>query len=93
MVVASSQTPAQYDRAAWAKGYRSLDEEQAYWIDEIEGTLPAELTGTLFRNGPGKLEIGGTSVQHPFDGDGMICAITLDKGRAHFDQQQVRTDE
>ena len=92
MVVASFQIPTQYDRAAWAKGYRSLDEEQAYWIDEIEGTLPAELTGTLFRNGPGKLEIGGTSVQHPFDGDGMICAITLDKGRAHFRNRYVRTE-
>jgi all-trans-8'-apo-beta-carotenal 15,15'-oxygenase len=83
---------ATYDRAAWAKGYRSLDQEQAYWIDEIEGEIPAGLTGTLFRNGPGKLEIGGTSIQHPFDGDGMICAVTIENGRAHFRNRYVRTE-
>ncbi len=83
---------ATYDRAAWAKGYRSLDEEQAYWIDEIEGEIPAGLTGTLFRNGPGKLEVGGTSIQHPFDGDGMICAVTIENGRAYFRNRYVRTE-
>ncbi len=88
----SSTPPATYDRAAWAKGYRSLDQEQSYWIDDIEGTLPAELSGTLFRNGPGKLEVGGQSIQHPFDGDGMICAVTIDHGRAHFRNRYVRTE-
>ena len=36
------------------------------------GTIPAELEGTLLRNGPGLLEIGGTALPQPLDGDGMV---------------------
>ncbi len=60
----------------WAKGYESQLHEYSYWIDEIEGTIPPELQGTLFRNGAGSLEVNGQKIGHPFDGDGMICAIT-----------------
>jgi all-trans-8'-apo-beta-carotenal 15,15'-oxygenase len=80
-----------YTRQDWQKGYRSLHQEYDYWIDEIEGTLPPELNGTLFRNGPGLLELGGQQVQHPFDGDGMVCAIAFQNGRAHFRNRYVRT--
>jgi all-trans-8'-apo-beta-carotenal 15,15'-oxygenase len=80
-----------YSPEDWRKGYRSLHQEYDYWIDEIEGEIPADLTGTLFRNGPGLLEVGGQSVRHPFDGDGMICAIALKDGRAHFRNRYVRT--
>jgi all-trans-8'-apo-beta-carotenal 15,15'-oxygenase len=92
MVAAPSLSSATYDRAAWAKGYRSLDQELSYWIDEVEGEIPVGLSGTLFRNGPGKLDVGGVSIQHPFDGDGMICAVTIDRGRAHFRNRYVRTE-
>ena len=92
MVAASSQSTPTYDRAAWAKGYRSLNQEFSYWIDDVEGEIPAGLQGTLFRNGPGKFDIGGRSIQHPFDGDGMICAITIDQGRAHFRNRYVQTE-
>ena len=45
----------------WAKGYRSQPNEYNYWIDEdeIEGTIPNALQGTLFRNGVGSLEVNG----------------------------------
>lgn len=76
----------------WAKGYESQLNEYSYWIDEIEGTLPSELQGTLFRNGAGSLEVNGQKIGHPFDGDGMICAITFEQGRAHFQNRYVRTD-
>ena len=36
------------------------------------GELPAELSGTLLRNGPGLLEIGGKPLTQPLDGDGMV---------------------
>jgi all-trans-8'-apo-beta-carotenal 15,15'-oxygenase len=80
-----------YSPDDWRKGYRSLHQEYEYWIDDIEGEIPAALTGTLFRNGPGLLEVGGQSVRHPFDGDGMICAIAIKDGRAHFRNRYVRT--
>ena len=84
--------PKPYDRREWQKGYDSQPNEYAYWIDDIDGEIPLELRGTLFRNGPGLLEIHGTPVQHPFDGDGMICAIAFDQGRAYFQNRFVRTE-
>ncbi len=76
----------------WARGYQSQPNEYNYWIDEIEGTIPDELKGTLFRNGIGSLEVNGQKIGHPFDGDGMVCAITFDQGRAHFKNRYVRTE-
>ncbi|NJK41866.1 MAG: Apocarotenoid-15,15'-oxygenase [Acaryochloridaceae cyanobacterium SU_2_1] len=75
----------------WAGGHQSLTEEYDYWIDEIEGEIPQELKGTVFRNGPGLLDVGGTPLYHPFDGDGMICALTFDQGKAHFRNRFVKT--
>jgi all-trans-8'-apo-beta-carotenal 15,15'-oxygenase len=81
-----------YNRQEWQKGYESQPNEYEYWIDEIEGEIPLELEGTLFRNGPGLLDIHGTPIQHPFDGDGMVCAISFIGGRAHFRNRFVRTE-
>jgi all-trans-8'-apo-beta-carotenal 15,15'-oxygenase len=81
-----------YRQKDWQKGYRSLLDQYDYWIDDIEGQIPAELEGTLFRNGPGLLDIHGQRVQHPFDGDGMICAIAFSQGRAHFRNRFVQTE-
>ena len=76
----------------WAKGYQSQPNEYDYWIDEVEGVIPEELQGTLFRNGPGLLDINGQKIGHPFDADGMVCAITFDRGRAHFKNRYVHTE-
>lgn len=81
-----------YNNQEWQRGYRSLPEEQSYWIDDIEGTIPQDLRGTLFRNGPGLLDVNGQRIHHPFDGDGMICAIAFQDGRAHFRNRFVRTE-
>ena len=81
-----------YNLAEWKQGYRSQKQEYDYQITEIEGQIPAELTGTLFRNGPGMLDINDVSVRHPFDGDGMICRITLQNGKAHFCNRFVQTE-
>lgn len=76
----------------WAKGYESQPNEYNYWIDEIEGVIPHELQGTLFRNGPGLLSINGQKIGHPFDADGMVCAVTFKQGRAHFKNRYVQTE-
>ncbi|WP_017324850.1 carotenoid oxygenase family protein [Synechococcus sp. PCC 7336] len=85
-------TPA-YTTENWRKGYASLKQERDYWIDDIDGSLPTELVGTLFRNGPGGLDISGQDYGHPFDGDGAICAITFCGDKAHFRNRYVRTPE
>ncbi len=86
-----SITEKSYSREDWREGYQSLKEEYDYWIDDIEGEIPPELNGTLFKNGPGLLDINGQNIHHPFDGDGMISRITFTKGRAHFRNRFVRT--
>jgi all-trans-8'-apo-beta-carotenal 15,15'-oxygenase len=87
-----TQAPAlPYNLSQWKQGYRSQKQEFNYQITEIEGEIPPDLTGTLFRNGPGMLDINDRSVRHPFDGDGMICRITFQDGKAHFLNRYVQT--
>lgn len=58
---------------------------------EIQGTLPPELHGTFYRNGPNPAyePIGP---YHWFDGDGMIHAITLRDGRASYRNRWVMSE-
>ncbi len=88
---ASTVPTNSYNRQDWQRGYESVKEESDYWIDDVEGQIPPELQGTLFRNGPGLLEVNGQRIHHPFDGDGMISAIAFRDGRAHFRNRFVRT--
>lgn len=81
-----------YDRDDWKRGYQSQPQEWSGWLDDIEGEIPPQLQGTLFRNGPGLLDINGMRIQHPFDGDGMVCALTLSEGRAYFRNRFVQTE-
>ena len=76
----------------WSAGFRTLDEEHSYRIDEIDGQVPAGLRGTLFRNGSGRNELGGQWFPHWFDGDGMISAIRFDDGGIHYRNRYVATD-
>ncbi|WP_315784651.1 carotenoid oxygenase family protein [Fischerella sp. JS2] len=76
----------------WRGGNRSLKQEFAYPIKDVEGEIPTNLNGTLFRNGPGLLDVFGRRLHHPFDGDGMVCAISFSNGRAYFRNRFVRTE-
>jgi all-trans-8'-apo-beta-carotenal 15,15'-oxygenase len=82
-----------YDRQQWKQGYQSQPNEYDYFIEEIDGVIPEQLQGTLFRNGPGLLDVHGTPLKHPFDGDGMISAVSfLSNGKVHFRNRFVRTE-
>lgn len=86
-------TQKSYSLEDWRKGYQSQKQELEYGIEEIEGEIPRELSGTLYRNGPGFLDVYGTPLQHPFDGDGMITAFTFDNGKCFFRNRFVKTKE
>src|SRR3954454_2697134 len=75
----------------WSAGFRTLDEEHSYRIDEIDGHVPAVLRGTLFRNGSGRNDLGGHWFPHWFDGDGMISAIRFDDAGIRYLNRYVRT--
>ncbi len=93
MTTTLSQPTRSYRHEDWQQGYTSQLKEDAYWIEDIEGEIPQNLKGTLFRNGPGLFEIEGIPIRHPFDGDGMITAFTFPgDGRVHFRNKYVRTE-
>ena len=89
---ASNRATASYSREDWQRGYASQPQEMEGWIDDMDGVLPPELSGTIFRNGPGLTDVNGTPLAHPFDGDGMICRFSFKDGRAHFSNRYVRTE-
>ncbi|MEW5319701.1 MAG: hypothetical protein WDW38_010839 [Sanguina aurantia] len=76
------------------KGFSTQSVERGYWVEDsmVEGTIPAELEGTLLRNGPGIFEIGSRSIPQPFDGDGMVCSFAFKDGKAFFRNKLVRTE-
>jgi all-trans-8'-apo-beta-carotenal 15,15'-oxygenase len=92
ITMTSVQTRSSYAVSDWQRGYESLTTEYSYAITNIDGEIPAGLEGTLFRNGPGKLDINGEMLHHPFDGDGMISAVSFKDGKAWFRNRYVRTE-
>lgn len=69
---------------AWRRGFENLSREHGFIPLRVEGKLPAELHGTLYRNGPGKFDVAGERYRHWFDGDGAVCAVRLDGKSAAF---------
>ena len=47
----------------------------------VQGRWPAALNGTLYRVGPARRELGGVSMNHWFDGDGMLQAFRFERDR------------
>jgi all-trans-8'-apo-beta-carotenal 15,15'-oxygenase len=58
---------------------------------EVEGTIPAGLNGSLYRNGPGLFDRGDSRKQSLLDGDGMIRHFQIGNGKAHFQNRYVQT--
>ena len=57
----------------------------------VEGRIPSELRGTLYRNGPGLFERVGFRKRCLLDGDGMIQAFRIADGKVYFRNKFVRT--
>lgn len=84
-----------FDKKDWAGMYRTCMEERDMWISKsmIEGVIPKDLVGTMFRNIPAGLHAGNYRFKHMFDGDGMICRVVFDEyGRVRWTNRYVRTE-
>lgn len=68
----------------------SLPGEYSYEA-RIEGTIPGELRGTLYRNGPGLFERGDFRKRCILDGDGMVQAFRFTDRGVHFRNKFPRT--
>jgi len=79
---------------AYRSGFRSLKEMDYYLTpDMIEGEIPKELYGSFLQNGPGLFEIDGRSITHPYDGDGMVCSLSIKEEFAFFRSRFVKTPD
>ena len=76
----------------WSLGLADIESDVApVAMTPLHGCAPAELTGTLFRNGPAKFRRPGGSVGHWFDGDGMVRKFQIADGRARMAARFVDT--
>ena len=71
--------------------WESVGGEYDEVLTEVKGALPPDLTGTLYRNGSGRWNIGPSRVDSIFDADGMISAFALDGRSVRFKNRFVRT--
>jgi all-trans-8'-apo-beta-carotenal 15,15'-oxygenase len=68
----------------------SITQEHDYQAT-VEGGIPLELRGTLYRNGPGLFERKSLRKRCILDGDGMIQAFRIADGKVYFQNKFVRT--
>ncbi|WP_276281867.1 carotenoid oxygenase family protein [Halorussus caseinilyticus] len=77
---------------AYSPGFRSLDAEHDDLSLDVDGEIPAWLSGSLVRNGPGKFEVGGRRVEHWFDGLAMLHKFRFDGGDVAYSNRFLRTE-
>jgi carotenoid cleavage dioxygenase-like enzyme len=71
-------TDKKSNKKAWAGAIsQPAIEFSAAQLPILAGRIPDGLRGTLYRNGPARLERNGTRVGHWFDGDGAILAVNF----------------
>ncbi|MGC4935683.1 carotenoid oxygenase family protein [Gordonia sp. DT30] len=62
-----------------------------YAVSDVEGAIPEQLRGTLYRIGPGRFEVGNHPIEHIFDGDGMVSRFDITDRGVHFRNRYVHT--
>ncbi|MEM6986915.1 MAG: carotenoid oxygenase family protein [Pseudomonadota bacterium] len=62
---------------AFASSFRDVPNSFGPTEVRFDKPLPEALTGTLYRNGPARMQRGDTRYNHWFDGDGMVHAFAL----------------
>ncbi len=68
----------------------SLKQEYTYQA-VVEGKIPQELRGTLYRNGPGLFERNGVRKRSLLDGDGMVQAYHIRNDNVEYRNRFTRT--
>jgi all-trans-8'-apo-beta-carotenal 15,15'-oxygenase len=82
----------QVQQASWAKAVaKPASEFPLTQLSTISGQIPENLKGSLYRNGPARLERGEFHVGHWFDGDGAILAVHFAEGKARATYRYVQT--
>ncbi|HAC64124.1 MAG TPA: hypothetical protein DCF68_11445, partial [Cyanothece sp. UBA12306] len=79
--------------ANWSKSVAQPGQEfPKQTLSILSGKIPEELRGTLYRNGPARLQRGNQKVGHWFDGDGAILAVDFTNMGATATYSYVKTE-
>jgi carotenoid cleavage dioxygenase-like enzyme len=82
MSPATAATPLAADPGVpldWRGAFRDLPREHGFEPLRLEGELPPDLRGTLYRNGPSLFSSHGEPYRHWFDGDGAVSAVRFSR--------------
>ena len=83
---------AQQAAADWALATADLEADVApRAMRLVHGRAPEGLSGTLFRNGPGKFRRPGGSATHWFDGDGLMRAFRVQESQVSLEARFADT--
>ena len=66
----------------WRGMLEPADECRPTVCEVVQGAIPSDMQGTLFRIGPGRVRVGHTKYGHWFDGDGYATSLTFHGDRA-----------
>jgi all-trans-8'-apo-beta-carotenal 15,15'-oxygenase len=85
-------TPTATTDLGWMGSLRDLSREHGFELLRMEGTLPGELNGTLYRAGPSLFSSFRKPYGHLFDGDGAVSAVRFANGRARGAAKLVQSE-
>jgi all-trans-8'-apo-beta-carotenal 15,15'-oxygenase len=79
----------------WEQLFKTVDKEyiEPVPLEILHGSIPKDLHGTLYRNGPGNFEVQGERVRHPFDAEGMLQAIDIGPNTLTYRSRHIETRE
>uniref|UniRef100_A0A671PDM1 Retinal Mueller cells isomerohydrolase n=1 Tax=Sinocyclocheilus anshuiensis TaxID=1608454 RepID=A0A671PDM1_9TELE len=82
----------EHPAGGYKKIFESCDELAEPIPAHVSGKIPAWLTGSLLRVGPGLFEIGDEPFYHIFDGQALIHKFDLKDGHVTYYRRFIRTD-
>ncbi|RXN32028.1 beta,beta-carotene 9, 10 -oxygenase-like protein [Labeo rohita] len=70
----------------------SVDETPDPISTVIKGEIPSWITGSFFRNGPGKFEFGESKFNHWFDGMALMHRFHIEDGQVTYSSRFLQSD-
>ena len=88
------QSAAAFAARDWTLGWQGTTKDRFAPIPmRIEGAIPDAVHGSLYRNGPARIERAGFRLKHWFDGDGMVQHFRLGPAGASHEARFVQTSK
>lgn len=73
-------------------GFQTSPEELTIDALEIDGEIPAWLTGSLLRTGPARFEVGRDTMRHWFDGFAKLHRFSFEEGSVSYASRFLQSD-